>query len=62
MEIKQIRLLLGLTQEEMAAAVGVAVTTVSRWENGRSHPLGLLVTRRLARLERKSSKIGKAGK
>lgn len=32
--IRERRLLLGLTQEDLAAAVGVHQTTVSEWERG----------------------------
>lgn len=34
-EIKQIRKMLGLTQEEFQTLLGVGKTTVSRWERGR---------------------------
>lgn len=37
-EIKRIRIDMGLTQEELAQEMGVAVSTVNRWENGRSKP------------------------
>jgi len=32
---------LGLTQLEMAVALGVTPTTISRWERGKSRPLKL---------------------
>jgi DNA-binding transcriptional regulator YiaG len=32
MKIKNIRIELGMTQEEFAQAVGVSVSTVSKWE------------------------------
>ncbi len=38
MDIKAIRLKLGLTQQELAHRVGVALPTVSRWENGKGKP------------------------
>lgn len=34
-EVKQVRKMLGLTQEEFQALLGVGKTTVSRWERGR---------------------------
>lgn len=36
--IREFRQLLGLTQEEFAASLGVTFSTVNRWENGRSKP------------------------
>jgi putative transcriptional regulator len=33
-----IRQQLHLTQEELAHALGVTVSTVNRWENGHTHP------------------------
>ena len=37
-KIKELRLKLGLTQEQFAAKVGVTFSTVNRWENGRGTP------------------------
>ena len=39
--IVAIRAALGITQERLAALVGVTWTSVSRWENGTSSPTGL---------------------
>ena len=36
--IRQLRLRLGLTQEEFAHAIAVTVSTVNRWENGHASP------------------------
>ncbi len=36
--LKQLRLKYNLTQEELAAKIGVAFSTLNRWENGRSIP------------------------
>jgi DNA-binding transcriptional regulator YiaG len=36
--IRELRLRLGLTQEEFAHAIAVTVSTVNRWENGHAHP------------------------
>jgi transcriptional regulator with XRE-family HTH domain len=36
--IQDIRLLMGLTQEEFAVIIGVTFPTVNRWENGHTKP------------------------
>jgi putative transcriptional regulator len=36
--IKDVRRQLGLSQEELAHALGVSFATVNRWENGRAIP------------------------
>ena len=38
MDIKQLRIDLGLTQREFAARLSTTVTTVSRWERGEAKP------------------------
>lgn len=38
MDIKEIRIKLGLTQEAFASMLGVSFTTVSRWERGLGKP------------------------
>jgi superfamily II DNA or RNA helicase len=37
-EIKQIRMKLGLSQQDFAASLGVSFATVNRWENGKARP------------------------
>jgi transcriptional regulator with XRE-family HTH domain len=37
--MKQIREKLGLTQQEFAGRLGVAMSTLSRWENGKGNAL-----------------------
>ncbi len=37
-KIRNVRTQLGLSQEELAQALGVSFTTVNRWENGKSKP------------------------
>lgn len=37
-QIKTVRRQLGLSQEELAHALGVSFATVNRWENGRTVP------------------------
>ena len=39
--IRAFRLQLGLTLEELAHALGISFSTVSRWENGHMKPSGL---------------------
>lgn len=36
--IRALRHLTGLSQEQFAAALGVAFSTINRWENGRMQP------------------------
>jgi putative transcriptional regulator len=36
--VKEVRRQLGLTQEELAHALGVSFATVNRWENGKTKP------------------------
>jgi putative transcriptional regulator len=36
--IRELRIRLGLTQEEFAHAIAVTVSTVNRWENGHATP------------------------
>jgi len=38
--LRQLRATLGLSQEELAARLGVAFSTLNRWENGRTTPRG----------------------
>lgn len=42
--IRYLRRKVGLTQEELAHALGITVGTVSRWEKGRFHPSRLART------------------
>ena len=56
--IRQLRLGLGLTQEEFAQAIAVTVSTVNRWENGHAHP-SKLAWRAIQTLLRKRSATGR---
>ena len=44
-EIRSLREVLGMTQEQLARAIGVSYSTVSRWETGRGRPSPLAVQR-----------------
>jgi len=52
MDIKKLRKRLGMSQGELAEALGVERITVIRWESGDNKP-SKLAQRQLARLERK---------
>ena len=36
--IREMRIALGITQERLAAMLGVTQGTIAQWETGRSHP------------------------
>jgi putative transcriptional regulator len=56
--VRQIRQLLGLTQEQFAAQLGVTLGTINRWENNRVNPSPLALQRIKTRLEgMKSSEV-----
>lgn len=48
--VRQLRQLLGLTQEQFAAEVGVTLVTINRWENNRAKPLPLAIKQIKAKL------------
>jgi transcriptional regulator with XRE-family HTH domain len=56
--IQDIRLLMGLTQEEFALILGVTFPTVNRWENGHTKPSKLAVKQ----IEGLIEKLGEPGK
>ena len=41
--VREIRIRLGLTQEKLAAKLGVTLPTINRWENGRAKPSPLAI-------------------
>lgn len=57
-QIKELRERLALTQERFAARLGVTVSTVNRWENGKGQPSPLA----LLRIEALWKKVGKGKK
>jgi transcriptional regulator with XRE-family HTH domain len=44
-KIKELRDITGLTQEQLAAKIGVTFSTVNRWENGKGKPSPLAMMR-----------------
>lgn len=42
-QVKEVRRQLGLSQEELAHALGVSFATVNRWENGKTVPSKLAI-------------------
>lgn len=55
--LRKARARLGLTQEKLAARLGVTVPTVNRWENGRATP-SPLARQRVGELLREMGKDG----
>lgn len=55
--IRELRLELGLTQEQFAAVLGVVCPTVNRWENGHAQPSPLA----LKQVERMLQELGERG-
>ena len=51
-DMKSIRLLLGFTQEDLARKLGLALSTVSKWEQGVTSP-SRLAREKLERLLKK---------
>jgi len=55
--VRQLRARLGLTQEKLAARLGVTFPTINRWENGRAKPSPLA----LKQIEDLLAALGKEG-
>lgn len=55
--VRQLRTRLGLTQEKLAARLGVTFPTINRWENGRANPSPLA----LKQIEDLLAALGKDG-
>jgi DNA-binding transcriptional regulator YiaG len=55
--IRELRLELGLTQEQFAAMLGVVCPTVNRWENGHAQPSPLA----LKQVEKMLQELGERG-
>jgi len=55
-EIKAIRIELQFTQEELAHELGTAVSTVNRWENGKSLP-GKMACKFLLKLKAERARV-----
>lgn len=56
--IRELRLLMGLTQEQFAAELGVTYSSINRWENGRSKPSPLA----MQKIEELLRQMGDRGK
>lgn len=56
--IRELRELLGMTQEQFAACCGVQRTTVTLWESGLRNPSGSAALL-LEQLKEKAEKLGK---
>lgn len=52
-QLKTLRASLGLTQSQLAEAIGVASNTVTRWEMGR-HPISSPIIKLLRTLRKKA--------
>ena len=55
--IRELRIEIGLTQEQFAALLGVVYPTVNRWENGHAQPSPLA----MKLIEQKLEEIGECG-
>jgi len=44
-ELRTLRYDLGLTQEQLAAVLGVTLATINRWENSRAKPSPLALSK-----------------
>lgn len=55
--VRELRERVGLSQEKLAAKLGVTTPTINRWENGRAKPSPLA----LAQIEKLARKLGKNG-
>ena len=54
--LKNIQMILGLNQSEIAKKIGVCRSTVNRWMMGRNKPDSKLVWKALERLQRKADR------
>ncbi len=58
-DIKSLRLSLGWTQQHFAEMLGTALSSVSKWENGKSEPLPVY-QKKLRELNKKKQSDGNA--
>jgi DNA-binding transcriptional regulator YiaG len=56
-QVKEVRQQLGLSQENLARALGVSFATVNRWENGKTAP-SKLAQRQFDQFRQKKIKQG----
>lgn len=59
-DIKNLRLSLGWTQQHFAEMLGTALSSVSKWENGKSEPLPVY-QKKLKELQRKAQNESVSG-
>lgn len=62
-KLKQIRLSLALPQQKLANELGVSISTVARWESGKSRPGNLAlekIRRFIAKYKRNQAKESKS--
>lgn len=59
-DIKNLRLSLGWTQQHFAEMLGTALSSVSKWENGKSEPLPVY-QKKLKDLQRKAQSESVSG-
>lgn len=57
--VRELRQLVGLTQEQFGMKIGVSYETISRWENGKMQPSSLAL-KQLEHLVQESGDAGKA--
>ena len=55
-EIKELRRLSGLSQEDFARELGISFATVNRWENGRAAP-SRLALRLLEQFKKRTTRL-----
>jgi putative transcriptional regulator len=62
-DIREVRLEMGLTQEQFAAKIGVSFPTVNRWENQKAKPSPLAIQKlqKLLSAFKKKSRINQNG-
>ncbi|MBD2497895.1 helix-turn-helix transcriptional regulator [Nostoc sp. FACHB-280] len=55
--LRELRILAGLTQEQLASSIGVTYSTINRWENGHTRPMPLA----MQKIEEMAKDMGELG-